>query len=109
MPTISEKDYMEEIRKFIRKKAPQVKSFELDRLFTGEITCYERKDLGPKGYKTIERKFKNLKELEEYYDKPKVEKRVESSDKGSRGRPEDSGNRVAGKVGDVKSKKTNIR
>ena len=100
----AEEEHVQEIRKFLKEKAPQVKSFEWDRLFTGGITCYERKDLGPKGYKTMEKKFKNLKELKEYYAEPKIEKRVKDPDENPRGRSKGSSNRVTGKVGNSESK-----
>lgn len=57
----------EKIREYVRKNALQIKSFSVDRLFTGEITTYERKDLGPKGYKVVEHTFKDFDALKKHY------------------------------------------
>ena len=56
-----------ELKEYLREYAPQVKGFIIDKLFTKEITTYERKDLGPKGYKSIEHIFKDIDAVKKHY------------------------------------------
>lgn len=75
------KSFEKEVRDVLREKAPEVKTYMWDRLFTGEITVYMRKDKGLKGYDTISKTFKSPKELIEFYgsrqDKKSVKKPIE--------------------------------
>ena len=49
-----------ELRAWLRVNAKQVKTFEVDRWFTGNITTYEGEDRNP-------RTFENLGDLKYYY------------------------------------------
>lgn len=75
------------IRDYLRKKAKQVKMFEVDETFVkGQIITHERKDLGSKGYEPIKRVFESFEELKKYYDrKPAIE--TENASPKPRGRP----------------------
>lgn len=74
---------MEEIRNWLRENAKQVKGFDMDETFNkGSIVCHERKDLGPKGYEKIERKFKSFNELKEHYGQSKSKVNIKKPSKG---------------------------
>ena len=76
------KDILTEVRTWLRENAKQVKGFEVDMVFhKGAIKCFEREDLGPKGYKVIEVKFNDFEELKAHYGSIKPKSSVKESSK----------------------------
>ena len=98
-----------EIKSWLHNNAKQVKMFEIDTFFTGEITCHERKDLGIKGYKQIKRIFKSFQELKEFYDKSQTKESIKKSIRSVRRNVKNRRGRPKKKMEKSKSKKTNGR
>ena len=97
---------MDEIRAWLRENAKQVKGFEVDMIFNkGAIKCFEREDLGPKGYKVIEVKFKSFEDLKKHYGSIKSKSSVKEPSEGREELSSDapSGGRIKKVLGRIKS------
>ena len=100
------KDILTEVRAWLRENAKQVKGFEVDMVFNkGAIKCFEREDLGPKGYNTIEVKFENFEDLKKHYGSTKLKGSVKKLSKRRKKLSSDatSGGRIKKVVGRIKS------
>ena len=109
MSVKKQKEEVKDLKLFLRENAPQVKTFLIDHLFTGAITVYEREDLGPEGYKTIETTFDTIEELKQYYVKSKVSVSAKKPIKRIRTSTKTDSKRVKKAMAKSKPKKTNIR
>lgn len=100
------KDILNEVRAWLRANAKQVKGFEVDMVFNkGAIKCFEREDLGPKGYKTIEVKFKDFELLKKHYGSIKSKSSVKEPSEGREKLSGDAtgGGRIKKVLGTIKS------
>lgn len=80
---------IKKVKSYLRSNAPEVKGFEIDNLFNvGSIKTLERVDLGPKGYRKVERTYKDFDALKEYYgDKVSKPAKRDTEARGSTERP----------------------
>ena len=100
------KDILNEVRAWLRENAKQVKGFEVDMVFHKEaIKCFEREDLGPKGYKVIEVKFKDFDDLKKHYGSIKPKSSVKKLSEGRKKLSSDapSSGRIKKVLGRIKS------